>query len=69
MYDSFVANTALFTGNSADYGGAVYVDDDTNSGTCVSDPKTECFFQALALDDVQFYDHRTQCIYFSKKFS
>ena len=38
----------IFSGNSADYGGAVYVDDDTNSGTCTSDPKTECFFQVLA---------------------
>ena len=27
-------NTTFFTGNSADYGGAVYVDDDTISGTC-----------------------------------
>ena len=42
-------NTAIFTGNSADYGGAVYVDDDTNSGTCASDTKTECFFQVLLL--------------------
>jgi predicted outer membrane repeat protein len=36
-YVSSDANTTLFTGNSADYGGAVYVDDDTNSGTCTSD--------------------------------
>ena len=42
-------NTATFTGNSADYGGAVYVDDDTNSGTCANTPRTECFFQVLAL--------------------
>ena len=41
--------TAIFTGNSADYGGAMYVDDDTNSGTCASNPKTECFFQVLGL--------------------
>ena len=45
-------NTVIFTGNSAHYGGAVYVDDDTISGTCTSDPKTECFFQVLA---VYFY--------------
>ena len=43
------ANTTKFTGNSAEYGGAVYVNDDTNSGTCASDPRTECFFQVLAL--------------------
>ena len=41
------ANTILFTANSADYGGAVYVDDDTNSGTCSGEPKIECFFQVL----------------------
>ena len=40
--------SAIFLANSATYGGAVYVDDDTNSGTCTIDPKTECFFQVLA---------------------
>ena len=25
----------------------IYVDDDTNSGTCSGDPKIECFFQVL----------------------
>ena len=39
----------IFTANKAIYGGAVYVDDDTNSGTCASDTKTECFFQVLAI--------------------
>ena len=36
-----------FTGNHADYGGAVYVADVTNSGTCL--PDNECFVQTLAL--------------------
>ena len=36
-----------FTGNNANYGGAVYVADDTNSGTC--SPNNECFIQSLAL--------------------
>ena len=36
-----------FTGNHANYGGAVYVADDTNSGTC--SPDNECFIQILAL--------------------
>ena len=36
-----------FTGNSASYGGAVYVADDTNSGTC--SPDNECFIQTLTL--------------------
>ena len=52
------ANTTTFTGNSAEYGGAVYVNDDTNSGTCASDPnlRTECFFQVLALYSRFLYD-------------
>ena len=40
--------TMIFSGNSADYGGAIYVNDDTNSGTCTHDSKTDCFFQILA---------------------
>ena len=42
-------NTTTFTANSADYGGAIHVDDDTNSGTCASNTEAECFFQVLAL--------------------
>ena len=38
----------LFSANTANFGGAIHVDNDTNSGTCASDPKTECFFQILA---------------------
>ena len=47
--------TLIFTENMADYGGAVYVADDTNSGMCVSIPysvhstSTECFLQSLSL--------------------
>ena len=58
----------LFTGNSAEYGGAVYVGDDTNSGTCASHPRTECFFQVLALYNIIFYYRGIlilQCMYFS----
>ena len=40
--DNVDTNTATFTANSADYVGALYVDDDTNSGTCAGDTKTEC---------------------------
>ena len=36
-----------FTHNHANYGGAKYVADDTNSGTC--SPDNECFIQTLAL--------------------
>ena len=41
------SNLMNFTGNYANYGGAVYVADDTNSGTC--SPGNECFIQTLAL--------------------
>ena len=37
----------LFSGNHANYGGAVYVADDTNSGACL--PDNECFIQTLTL--------------------
>ena len=49
-----------FTGNSADYGGAVYVADETNSGTCAStssqqySTKTECFIELLPHHDGLF---------------
>ena len=43
------ANTIIFTANRADYGGALYVDDGTYSGTCASKPKRNCFFQVLAM--------------------
>ena len=60
-------STALFTGNSADYGGAVYVDDDSISGTCVSDPNKECFFQVLALYDFYPYNvFEAKSMYFSQ---
>ena len=48
MYYPFMYNQSyaiIFSSNSADYGGAIYVNDSTNSGTCT---KTECFFQVLA---------------------
>ena len=37
----------IFTGNHANYGGAMYVADNTNSGAC--SPNVECFIQTLAL--------------------
>ena len=64
------ANTTIFVGNSADYGGAVYVNDETNSGTCTSDPKTECFFQVLALyATYPPYFTLAQCMYFSENYA
>ena len=46
-----------FTGNSASYGGAVYVADDTNSGTC--SPDNECFIQILSLHLTNYYSRDT----------
>ena len=48
--------------NTADYGGAVYVDDDTNSGTCYATPfsykttiSSECFIQGISLYHYYYY--------------
>ena len=46
-------NVTIFSANSADYGGAMYVDDYTNSGTCASLLNTECFFQVLAIHGIE----------------
>ena len=51
------------TGNHANYGGALYVSDDTNSGAC--SPDIECFIQTLALHQ-QTYKVNTENILFSK---
>ena len=61
-------NTTLFIANKADYGGAVYVED-TNSGTCASDLKTECFFQVLAVHNNKEERLKTQTIYFSQNYA
>ena len=37
----------LYERNSADYGGAMFVDDDTYTSTCSRKLKSECFFQVL----------------------
>ena len=53
--ENIIADSIHFTSNSAMYGGAVFVDDNTDSGTCASTSseitshRTECFFQVLAL--------------------
>ena len=58
-------STVNFTRNTADYGGAVYVDDNSNAGTCASDPKRECFFQVLAIYNIESEDLETKSIHFS----
>jgi predicted outer membrane repeat protein len=54
--------TLIFLNNSADYGGAIYISDGTNFGTCASESyqiystRTECFLQVLSLQN-QFFGH------------
>ena len=46
-----------------------YVDDDTNSGTCANDTKTECFFQVLAVHDEKDPNLETRSLYFSQNYA
>ena len=68
LYNVRFYNALNFTGNHANYGGAVYVADDTNSGTC--SPDNECFIQTLALyqfiDFSYYFDTVTVNILFSE---
>lgn len=58
----YIYHPLTFAQNSACYGGAVYVADNTNSGTCASSSyelhstSTECSFQALAVYDSRYED-------------
>ena len=58
----------IFTANSAHLcGGAVYVDDDTNSGRmCTSGSKTECFCHVLALYSQNHINMKKRYIIFSQ---
>ena len=59
--------TTVFTANSAhSYGGAMYVDDNTNSGACTSSSKTECFLQVLAVHGQRSSYLSTQSVHFSQ---
>ena len=69
IYDIGDFNTTTFTANGADYGGAIHVDDDTNSGTCASNTETECFFQVLALHSEVFPYLRIQSMHFSQNYA
>ena len=53
-----------FTGNHANYGGAVYVADDSNSGAC--SPNIECFIQVLALYQSYYPIIYTKNVFFSE---
>ena len=52
----------MFTGNHANYGGAVYVADDANAGACSS--SIECFIQTMALQN--FFNLTTLKIHLSE---
>ena len=47
MYRQSKRQLLLFEANHADYGGAIYVADNTNAGACL--PDNECFIQSLPL--------------------
>ena len=55
----YSSNAVVFIGNTADYGGAVYVADDTNVGMCSSGEmhtltaatQSECFFQLSSVTE------------------
>ena len=53
----------IFRDNHANYGGAIYVADDTNSGACL--PDYECFIQIWALHHVVHNNLNTSNILFS----
>ena len=64
--------TLLINNNTADYGGAVYVDDDTNSATCYATPfsdktaiSSECFIQGIGLYTIRFECLNTTNTYFN----
>ena len=46
QFEETYAGTIRFVANSADYGGAIYVNDDTDSATC-SNTESDGFFQVL----------------------
>ena len=56
-------NILIFISNHGNYGGAVYVADDTNSGAC--SPNNECFIQTLALHQFSVPSTNTVNIQFS----
>ena len=57
-------NTLSFTANKADYGGAVFVDDNTNSGACSNDSRTRCFFQVFGIHGYFLSELKTESIHF-----
>ena len=63
IHERYVSNYVVkFAANTADYGGAMYINDYSNSGICTSTTTTErvhtygneCFIQVLALDGLSW---------------
>ena len=58
IFRTTMRTTLNFVGNSAQYGGAIYVDDESNSGSCVSNPfeikspKSECFISVVSTQTI-----------------
>ena len=60
---SFEHLLILFRANHANYGGAIYVADNTNAGAC--SPDNECFIQTLTLHQDLVYEYELINILFS----
>ena len=58
IFRTTMRSTLNFVGNSALFGGAIYVDDESNSGSCVSNPfeiraaKSECFMSVVSTQTI-----------------
>ena len=50
IYVEFTFHRINFRENTAEYGGALYIDDQSNPDLCNGSSSTECFFQILALN-------------------
>ena len=56
---TFMLTLMIFTANSADYGGAIHVDDDTNSGNVLPTQRQNASFKyLLSIEKVHFTGHK-----------
>ena len=55
--DDNISPTLYFMGNSANYGGAIFVNDDTYAADACADSNMECFFQVFTLYYEVFLNH------------
>ena len=58
-----ISEHLLFQANHANYGGAIYVADDTNAGAC--SPDNECFIQIFGLHGIFIEERKLRNILFS----